>query len=310
MKKIRKILQAAFLTAVLALSGCVSVSTPSPSGKSIHEVPVRNTEAVTSAEKQVSLSDIPAYSGEAYTVINNNVPYFKDSDLTTESYEFYSDLDNLGRCGPAMASIGKDLMPTEKRGSIGMIRPTGWHTVTYDGIEGKHLYNRCHLIGYQLTGENANEKNLITGTRYMNTEGMEPFENMTADYIKETGHHVLYRVTPIFKDNNMVASGVLMEAESVEDQGKDLEFCVYCYNVQPGITIDYSTGDSRKADSRSAGKSDPVSSAPYIGNRNTMVFHYAWCSSVTDMKDTSKVPFSDRQQAVSAGYTPCHKCNP
>ena len=194
-----------------------------------------------------SLSDVPAYAGAPYVAVNNNVPYFSDSDLTTISFEQYGGLDSLGRCQAAYASIGWDLMPTEKRGSISSVRPTGWHNVKYDGIDGKYLYNRCHLIGYQLTAENANEKNLITGTRYMNVEGMEPFENMTADYIKETGNHVLYRVTPEFEGNNLVASGVLMEGKSVEDDGAGVQFCVYCYNVQPGITIDYATGESAEA---------------------------------------------------------------
>ena len=194
-----------------------------------------------------SLSDVPAYAGAPYVAVNNNVPYFSDSDLTATSFEQYGDLDALGRCTTAYASIGQDLMPTEKRGSISSVKPTGWHNAKYDGIDGKYLYNRCHLIGYQLTAENANEKNLITGTRYMNVEGMEPFENMTADYIKETGNHVLYRVTPEFEGNNLVASGVLMEGKSVEDNGAGVLFCVYCYNVQPGITIDYATGESAKA---------------------------------------------------------------
>ena len=194
-----------------------------------------------------SLSDVPAYAGEPYVAVNNNIPYFSNNDLTTTSFEQYGGLDSLGRCQAAYASIGQDLMPTEKRSSISSVKPTGWHNAKYDNVDGKYLYNRCHLIGYQLTAENANEKNLITGTRYMNVEGMEPFENMTADYIKETGNHVLYRVTPEFEGNNLVASGVLMEGKSVEDDGAGVQFCVYCYNVQPGITIDYATGESAEA---------------------------------------------------------------
>lgn len=194
-----------------------------------------------------SLADIPAYSGEPYVVLNNNEPDFAEEDLTTDSYEYYSELDADGKCGVVEASISEDLMPTEERGSIGQVKPTGWQTVKYDNVDGKYLYNRCHLIGFQLTGENANEKNLITGTRYMNTEGMLPFENMVADYIKETGNHVLYRVTPIFDDDNLVASGVQMEAKSVEDNGEGICFNVYVYNVQPGIEIDYATGDSQLA---------------------------------------------------------------
>lgn len=198
--------------------------------------------------KKQELSNIPTYTNEPYVVINGNVPFFNDSDLTTTSYERYSDLDNLGRCGVAVASIGKDIMPTEERGEIGSVKPTGWHTVKYNGIDGNYLYNRCHLIGYQLTAENANEKNLITGTRYMNVQGMLPFENMVADYIEETNNHVLYRVTPIFEGDNLLASGVLMEAKSVEDNGQGIQFNVYCYNVQPGIEINYATGESSGAE--------------------------------------------------------------
>ena len=198
----------------------------------------------SSLEGTISLEEIPKYSGNAYVVINNNIPFFKEDDLTTESFENYSELDNLGRCGEATASVGKDLMPTEPRGEIGSVKPTGWQTAKYDNVEGKYLYNRCHLIGFQLTGENANKKNLITGTRYLNVTGMLPFENMVADYVKETGNHVLYRVTPIFKDNNLVADGVLMEAKSVEDKGEGILFNVYCYNVQPGIVINYQNGES------------------------------------------------------------------
>ena len=191
-----------------------------------------------------NLADVPAYSGQPYVAVNGNVPYFTDADLTDVSFESYSDLDSLGRCGVAYASVSQDTMPTEKRGSIGEVKPTGWHTAKYDNVDGKYLYNRCHLIGYQLTAENANVKNLITGTRYLNVQGMLPFENLTADYVKETGNHVMYRVTPVFEGNNLVASGVLMEAESVEDQGEGVLFCVYVYNVQPGIAIDYATGES------------------------------------------------------------------
>ena len=189
----------------------------------------------TGANVYVDLAAIPAYSGEPYAVVNGNIPYFTDSDMTSESFEYYSDLDELGRCGTAYSSVGTDLMPTEKRGSISKVKPSGWQVSKYDFVDGKYLYNRCHLIGYQLTAENANEKNLITGTRYLNVDGMLPFENLVADYVKETENHVLYRVTPVFEGNNLVASGVLMEAESVEDAGDGVEYCVYVYNVQPGV---------------------------------------------------------------------------
>lgn len=196
------------------------------------------------------LTDVSSFTGSPYVVVNGNVPYFSDTELTTTSFEYYSELDSLGRCGVAYANIGQDLMPTTKRGEIGSVKPSGWHIQKYDCVDGKYLYNRCHLIGYQLSGENANTKNLITGTRYMNVEGMLIFENMVADYVKETGNHVLYRVTPIFDGDNLVASGVLMEAESVEDRGVGVLFNVYCYNNQPGITIDYATGESKEGESQ------------------------------------------------------------
>ena len=199
-------------------------------------------------EKVFLLSDIPEYSGTPYVVVNGNSPYFSTQDYTIESFEVYSALDNLGRCQAAYANIGMELMPTEERGEIGFIKPSGWHTVKYDCIEDRYLYNRCHLIGYQLAGENANEKNLITGTRYMNVEGMLPFENQVAGYVKRTGNHVLYRVTPLYDGDNLVANGVLMEAWSVEDNGEGICFCVYVYNVQPGVWIDYATGSSKSSE--------------------------------------------------------------
>lgn len=201
-------------------------------------------EDLVNNNSYVSLDAIPAYDGKAYVAVNNNEPFFTDSDMTTTAFENYSDLDSLGRCGVAYANICKEIMPTEKRGKIGMIKPSGWHTVKYDVIKDRYLYNRCHLIGYQLAGENANPKNLITGTRYLNVEGMLPFENLVADYVNNTGNHVLYRVTPMFSGSNLVANGVLIEAKSVEDNGGGILFNVYCYNVQPGVGINYENGDS------------------------------------------------------------------
>lgn len=230
MKKRRNV----FLCLLLALSLFCNLS-------------VMSASAATQKEK-ITLSNLPAYSGEAYVELNNNLPSFKTSDLTKKAFEKYSNLDELGRCGAAYANVCKETMPTEERGAIGMIKPSGWQTVKYDNVDGKYLYNRCHLIGFQLTGENANEQNLITGTRYLNVEGMLPFENMVADYVESTDNHVLYRVTPIFKGDNLLASGVQMEAYSVEDKGKGVCFNVYCYNVQPGITIDYSDGSSKLSD--------------------------------------------------------------
>ena len=297
----------------------------------------QQTESSAPAEittaSSFSLSDVPAYSGKAYTSVNGNVPYFTAAELTTTSFETYSDLDTLGRCGVTYACIGQDLMPTKERGSIGMVKPTGWHTVRYDDlVDGKYLYNRCHLIGYQLTGENANTQNLITGTRYLNIEGMLPFENMVADYIQETNNHVLYRVTPIFEGNNLLANGVLMEGYSVEDKGAGVSYCVFAYNVQPGIEIDYATGESKLADgaqqeeqktatvtptpSPEPEKQEPVtgseaSQADYILNTNTKKFHYPTCSSVKDMKEKNKQEFfGTRDEAISNGYSPCGRCKP
>lgn len=204
--------------------------------------------SAASQKEKITLNNLPAYSGEAYVELNDNVPDFSKKDMTSKAFEKYSELDDLGRCGVAYANVCTETMPTEERGNIGMIKPSGWQTVKYDNVEGKYLYNRCHLIGYQLTAENANEKNLITGTRYLNVEGMLPFENLVADYVEETDNHVLYRVTPIFKGDNLLASGVQIEAYSVEDKGKGVSFNVYCYNVQPGITIDYTNSDSKLSD--------------------------------------------------------------
>ena len=289
-------------------------------------------------------ADVPAYSGKSYTAVTNNEPYFTSDDLTTEAFENYSELDALGRCGAAYANVCLETMPTEKRGSISEVKPTGWHSVKYDNVDGKSLYNRCHLIGYQLTAENANKQNLITGTRYLNVDGMLPFENMVADYVKETDNHVLYRVTPIFTGDNLVADGVLMEGYSVEDEGDGICFCVYAYNIQPGITIDYATGDSwlssesGNSDSSSSGNSAvsqsaadksgtqqaavqtesvketsvPVSTGTeYILNTNTKKFHYPSCSSVKQMKASNKKEYiGSRDDLIAQGYDPCKKCNP
>ncbi len=194
---------------------------------------------------KISLDDIPEFTDKAYIAINKNIPVFSDEEKNVpKGYEYYSPLDNLGRCGVTFALIGKETMPTQERGNIGSVRPSGWHTVRYSIVDGSYLYNRCHLIGYQLAAENANERNLITGTRYLNVTGMLPFENMVADYVKETNNHVLYKVTPIFDGDNLLASGVQMEAYSLEDDGDGISFNVFCYNAQPGIKIDYATGDS------------------------------------------------------------------
>lgn len=261
------------------------------------------------SQTSVSLDSIPEYSGDPYVVVNNNVPFFSKEDLKAEIFESYGDLDSLGRCTVAYSMVGTETMPTEERGSIGQVKPTGWHAVKYDNVDGKYLYNRCHLIGYQLTAENANVKNLITGTRYLNVQGMLPFENLTADYIKETGNHVLYRVTPVFEGDNLVASGVLMEGESAEDGGEAIQFCVYVYNVQPGIIIDYATGDSRLDDG--TGGSSQSTRKTYVLNTNSKTFHKPDCGSVGKIKDSNKQTFvGTREEAIKNGYSPCKSCNP
>lgn len=269
----------------------------------------------------VSINRLPEYSGNPYVEIDGNQPGFTDKDKTKESFEKYSDLDSFGRCGVAYANIGLDLMPSEERGSIGKVKPSGWHTVKYDNVDGKYLYNRCHLIGYQLTAENANEKNLITGTRYMNVDGMLPFENMAADYVKETGNHVLYRVTPIFEGNNLLAKGVQMEAYSVEDEGDGICFNVFVYNVQPGIWIDYATGDSREENSQGTGTDAQKTTSPDAdskegqeagtkteqveirGNKKSKIYHCPGQVSYDAMADSDNlVIFHSEQEALDAGY--------
>ncbi|MBU5625670.1 DNA/RNA non-specific endonuclease [Oscillibacter sp. MSJ-2] len=258
-------------------------------------------------ELSFSLGDIPEFSGEPYVLLNDNEPEFTAEEITSDSFETYGELDALGRCGPAFACVGADLMPTEERGSIGSVKPSGWQTVKYDCVDGKYLYNRCHLIGYQLTGENANEQNLITGTRYMNVDGMLPFENLVADYVKETEHHVLYRVTPIFEGEDLVARGVQMEGWSVEDSGDGVCFNVYVYNCQPGVDIDYATGESCPEEQGGGGAAD----VSYILNTSSHKFHNPDCSGVSSMNKSNKQTYTGSREALIAqGYTPCGQCNP
>lgn len=262
----------------------------------------------------VSLEEVPAYSGSPYVELDGNQPGFSLEERTTDSFETYSTLDALGRCGPAYACIGQDLMPTEDRESISSVRPTGWVQAEYDFVDGGSLYNRCHLIGFQLTGENANEENLITGTRYMNVEGMLPFENMVADYIKETGNHVLYRAAPIFEGENLVASGVVMEALSVEDEGEGVCFHVYVYNVQPGVEIDYATGESwETGDSAFSALESQAEEqeADYVLNTSSKKFHRPDCSSVDSMSEKNRQEYhGTREELIAQGYEPCGSCNP
>ena len=314
MNRTRISLTAALLSLCLLLSGCMMP-------------PAEGT--VTS----FSLEDIPAWSGEPYVAVDGNQPDFPEEDMTSVSFETYSELDTLGRCGVAYANVGQDLMPTEDRESISSVTPSGWINREYDG---EYLYNRCHLIGFQLTGENANEENLITGTRYMNVDGMLPFENMVADYIKETGNHVLYRVTPIYTGDNLVADGVEMEARSVEDDGDGICYHVFVYNEQPGVAIDHATGESHLAEdaevyASQAGSGDEraeeiqteapaeqtqvqeqaAAASEYILNTNTMKFHRPSCSSVNQMSDSNKWAYNGtREEVLNMGYEPCKRCNP
>lgn len=236
-KNINKILLTLIAVIIVGIAGYFNIEDEQHTNKPINENKISYTTSF-------DLTSVPAFTNEPYVVLNENKPNFSEEDFSKETFEEYSPLDYLGRCGVAFAKVGKETMPKEPRGEIGMVKPSGWKTAKYDIIDGKYLYNRCHLIGYQLTAENANEKNLITGTRYMNVQGMLPFENMVAEYVKNTNNHVLYRVTPIFEGENLVASGVQIEAESVEDKGENICFNVYVYNVQPGININYSNGES------------------------------------------------------------------
>lgn len=251
---------------------------------------------------------VPDYSGEPFSVVNGGEPFFSEELYTTDSFESYAPLDALGRCGVAFACVGQDLMPTEERGSIGQVKPSGWQTVKYDCVEGKYLYNRCHLIGFQLSGENANEQNLITGTRFFNTQAMLPFENMVADYVRETDNHVLYRVTPVFEGQELVARGVLLEAYSVEDSGEGVEFCVFCHNVQPGVELHYATGESRLAEEKEDATEE---AARYVLNKSSKKFHLPTCEGAKSMSEKNRQDYhGTRASLLLQGYEPCGSCRP
>ena len=261
-------------------------------------------------QDNVQLTDIPEFNDEPYIVLNENVPMFTEEETaSTEIFEDYSDLDRFGRCGIAYANLHQSIMPTEDRESIGMIKPSGWKTAKYDFVDGKYLYNRCHLIGFQLAGENANEKNLITGTRFLNVEGMLPFENMVADYLKETNNHVLYRVTPVFKDNELVARGVTIEGYSVEDHGEGIQFYVYCYNNQPKIEINYQTGDSKEIASSSENEPNDSEKRTFIVNKNSKKFHEEDCENANKISSKNReVVESDVNALIEEGYEPAQCC--
>ena len=296
---------------------------------------VNKPESVGDDNSKADLSEIPEYSGRPYVVINDNIPSFNKYELTTKGYETYASLDSYGRCGGAVASCGREIMPRpdEERGSISAVKPSGWVQAQYDQVSGKYLYNRCHLLGWQLSAENANKRNLITGTRYMNTEGMLPFENMVADYIRETDNHVAYRVTPIYDGSDLVASGVQMEAYSVEDDGEGICFNIFCYNVQPGVEIDYSTGKSWSAGSSvtttkkqtvvqttekqvattkkqvETTKQQNVITGQYVLNINTKKIHKTHCHHINKMNEANKKSYSGSiDDLYSQGYTTCGTC--
>lgn len=268
--------------------------------------------------EDVNSFDFPVYNGEEVICLNNNLPSIQESDLVTEDYISLCDLDALGRCGPATACIGLQLLATEPRGSIGMIKPSGWHTIRYEFVDGKYLYNRCHLVAYQLCGVNSDERNLITGTRYLNLEGMLTLENQVYSYVVSTGNHVFYRVTPRFLGENLLATGVEIEAYSIEDQGKGICFHVFCFNVQPGVVIDYATGGSYVETTITRNNSDVESSAfvpsegvTYILNTNTKRFHNPTCKSVQEMKAKNRKEFfGTRDELIEQGFIPCGRCNP
>lgn len=320
MKQLIKRLGLLLMGGLLLLSGCKADAGQENRNAETVNAATTHTQASitpqTDAPEDDPLSqwEIPPYTSEPYTEINGNIPSFTDDEITDQPFETYSPLDTLGRCGMAFACVGQELMPTEDRGSIRQVKPSGWHLVKYDCVDGKYLYNRCHLIGYQLTAENANERNLITGTRYLNIEGMLPFENQVADYVQQAGNHVLYRVTPVFEGDNLLASGVLMEGYSVEDSGAGICFCVYAFNVQPGVQINYATGESALAD---AAPPEPTIQAPpeeepsYVLNHNTRKFHRPSCSSVEDIKPSNREDyFGSREALIEKGYVPCKRCRP
>ena len=340
-------LAGALLVLVTVCSGCKStVASEQISAAKIETVQeeVRDKAQPNKEDEKdlFTLAMVPEYSSNAYVDINDDVPFFSEEELTEENFQEYWPLDELGRCTGAFACIGPESLPTGARENASMFEPTGWQSVKYDSIDGGYLYNRCHLIGYQLTGQSANERNLITGTRYMNVEGMLPFENSVQMYVEGTGNHVLYRVRPYYNGDDLLATGVLMEAKSLEDPL--VQFCAFCYNVQPGIEIDYATGfskasettdseevlaivsDPETGDSESVTRSvedevvadegkEEASEEPaeitYVLNTNTKKFHMPYCSSVKDIKDKNKKETTmSREEIISQGYQPCKRCNP
>ena len=339
----RKKMVTFILLAALLLAGCGKEKADTAATATSEEAAESQASEDTAASG-ISLEDIPPYAGSPYVTLNENRPLFTEEEITTEAFEEYYPLDERGRATGAFACLSRELMPTEERGMIGTIQPSGWHTVKYDGIEGAYLYNRCHLIAYQLTGENDNENNLITGTRYLNVEGMQPFESRAAWYVRFVGYHVMYRVTPLYEGNNLLASGVLMESYCVEKPESSATFCVFCYNVQPDVEIDYATGystgpaftgstrsmpqstgglagttESKEAEApteaeevdstEETGEPSPIpQEITFIGNRNSEVLHYPWCTAVEAMSEKNKVYFSEPLEEIPDNYHPCGMC--
>lgn len=324
---------------MLLMTGCTkpvstgSQETNAVTSQSTQAQSVSNSVSSSEVEQEFQIESNITYTGDPYVVINNNEPYFTDEEkASTEAFENYSQFDSLGRCGIAFANICQELMPEDKRESISSVKPTGWQSTKYDFIGGKYLYNRCHLIGFQLAGENANAQNLITGTRYLNIDGMLPFENLVADYVKETNNHVLYRVTPVYTGDNLVADGLYMEGWSVEDEGDGVCYNVYCFNVQPGVVINYKDGTSSEGnpigtvaagsatnvkkpeavkDNSSTALTVVENSSVYILNTNSKKFHTEGCSETKRIKKENKETFNGtREELISDGYEPCGKCKP
>lgn len=319
MKAKRLSLLALLLAALLLFASCDLLTPPADT-----TAPVTTAPTPGNAD---SIAEVPDYTGFPYVILKSNVPDFTAAEIATaqNSYEYFSPLDTLGRCGVVHASVGEDLMPTDERGSIGMVKPSGWQTAKYDIVSGKYLYNRCHLIGFQLTGENANEQNLITGTRYLNIDGMLPFENMIADYVKDTGNHVLYRVTPVYVGNELVARGLVMEAYSIEDEGDGICFHIFAYNVQPGIVINYQDGTSylsteppiTAAPTTTAAPTVPVTpadpdeqEADYVVNNNSKTFHLPTCRHASSIKPENREEVTAKRSELIEAFDPCGSCKP
>ncbi len=298
-----KIMITILLSFVITLQGCAIAD--DIFAQSVSE------QSDISSSQEIDIGEIPEFSGEPFVRIANNSPDLSEEEISQKSFEIYSERDDLGRCGEALACIGIDLMPTEDRGSISSVKPSGWQSSKYDIVSGGYLYNRCHLIGFQLSGENANERNLITGTRSLNIDGMLPFENMIADYVKETDNHVMYRVVPLFDDKNLVANGVWLQAYSVEDEGEGISFNVYAYNNQQGITIDYLTGKSALNGEEIIKEDDEQGEITYILNTNTKKFHKPDCGSAKSISDGNKDTFTGtKEELIILGYEPCGVCKP